>query len=239
MLRYLLRVIGALLVGGVVAVLASPSAAAHVEAYLDGAGPGEFGLITVRVPTESGTAATTRVEVRIPDDVQLRTVLVQPVPGWQVESTKRTIDPPLYKDDGTPVTEVISSVTWTATGPGILPGQFVEFGVDAGPLPDAATLTLPTVQTFSDGTADAWTEPAPEGTDPEFPVPTVTIGAASGEANGGSGLLPAIAWTALGLSVIALAIGVFAIDRASRRSAAASSAAATPEAPSTSESSPA
>lgn len=224
MLRNLLRIVGAFSVSAVVAVLVSPSAAAHIDAYLDGAGPGEFGLITLRVPTESGTAATTKVEVRIPDDVQLRTVLVQPVPGWQVASTKRKIDPPLYKDDGTPVHEVVSSVTWTATGPGILPGQFVEFGLDAGPMPEAATLALPTVQTFSDGTADEWTQPAPEGSDPEFPVPSVAIGAAPAAASGGGDLLPVIAWAALGLSVVALALGVFAIDRAARRSAAPSAA---------------
>lgn len=238
MLRNLLRIAGALVVGSVVALLASPSAAAHIDVYTDGVGSGEFGLITLRVPTESGTAATTKVEVRIPDDVPLRTVLVQPVPGWQVETTKRKIDPPLYKDDGTPVPEVVSSVTWTATGPGIMPGQFVEFGLDAGPMPDAATLALPTAQTFSDGKVDEWTEPAPEGTDPGFPVPTVTIGAAPAAADGGGTLLPLVSWAALGLSVIALAVGVFAIDRAARRSAAVPSTGPTPDATSAASGSP-
>lgn len=227
--KHLLRIAGAIFTSAVLAILISPPAGAHIDAYLDGSGPGEFGLITLRVPTESGTAATTKVEVRIPEDAPMRTVLVQPVPGWRVESTKRKIDPPLYKDDGTPVSEVVSTVTWTATGPGIMPGQFVEFALDAGPLPDATSLTLPTVQTFADGTADTWAEPAPEGTDPEFPVPTVTIGAAANDAGGGSDLLPFIAWTALGLSVIGLALGVFAIDRAARRSGSGSPGAATTE----------
>lgn len=231
MLKIVLRIVGVLLVSGVAAVLASPSAAAHVDAYLDGSGPGDFGLITLRVPTESGTAATTKVEVRIPDDVQLRTVLAQPVAGWQVESRKRKIDPPLHKDDGTPVTEVVSSVTWTATGPGIMPGQFVEFALDAGPLPDAETLALPTLQTFSDGTTDAWIQPATDGGDPEFPTPTVTLGASADAASGGSGMTSVIAWTALGFAVIAVALGIFAIDRAARRSADAGSlsAATSPE----------
>ena len=62
-------------------------------------------------------------------------------------------------------------MTWTATGPGIMPGQFDDFVLEANPMPDVETLTLPTFQTFADGTTDAWTEPAPKGSDPEFPVP--------------------------------------------------------------------
>ncbi len=218
-LKNLLRAAGVLLMGTAVALLVSPLAAAHISAELDGAGPGEFGLITIRVPTESGTAAATKVEVRIPDDVQLRTVLAGPVAGWNIDVKKRTI-PPIYKDDGTPVTEVVSSVTWTATGEGIMPGQFGEFALDVGPLPDADTLALPTVQTFSDGTVKDWSQPEAAGEDPKFPVPTVTIGAAAGTDNGSSTLTSVIPWAALGFSVIAVALGIFAIDRAaaSRRS---------------------
>lgn len=232
MLKHLLRIAGALLVGAALVVHVSPVAAAHISATLDDAGPGDFGVITLRVPTESGTAATTKVEVRIPDDVKLRTVLAQPVSGWQLDIKKRPIDPPLYKKDGTPVTEVVSSVTWTAIGPGIMPGQFVEFALDAGPLPDAATLALPTMQTFSDGTTDAWTQPVTEGSDTEFPAPTVTIGAGAGAANSVSGLGAVISWTALGLAVVALALGVFAIDRARRSADTGSPSAPTRSAPS-------
>ncbi|MCH9729383.1 MAG: YcnI family protein [Actinomycetia bacterium] len=218
-LKNLLRGAGVFVMGAALAMLVSPIAAAHISVELDGAGPGEFGLISIRVPTESGAAATTKVQVRIPEDVQLRTVLAGPVAGWSIDIKKRTI-PPIYKDDGTPVTEVVDSVTWTATGPGIAPGQFGQFALDVGPLPDAATLALPTVQTFSDGTVKDWSQTEAEGEDPEFPVPTVTIGAASGAENGASTVASVIPWAALGFSVIALALGVFAIDRAaaSRRS---------------------
>lgn len=202
----------ALLVGGVVAVMTSPSVAAHVDARLDGAGPGGFGVITLGVPTEAGKPATTKVEVRIPEQTPLRTVRPQPVAGWQLDVTKRKVDPPLIKDDGTPVTEVVNTVTWTATGAGIPSGQFTQFALYAGPLPDADTLALPTTQTFSDGTTEAWTESGTEGEKPRFPVPTATI------AKGASNVLPIVAWSALGLSVIALALAVFGMDRASRRS---------------------
>ncbi|MCH9730428.1 MAG: YcnI family protein [Actinomycetia bacterium] len=212
-LRNFLRATGVLLISAVATLLVSPLAAAHISAELDGAGPGDFGLITLGVPTESGKPATTKVEVRIPDDVQLRTVRAAQVAGWGIDITKRTI-PPIYKDDGTPVTEVVDSVTWTAQGPGIPSGQFGQFALYVGPLPDAATLALPTVQTFSDGTTEDWAQEANGGEEPEFPAPTVTIGATAGAENSSSAVASVIPWAALGFSVIAVALGIFAIDRA-------------------------
>lgn len=215
MFTSLRRAAATLAAGAVVAVLASPAANAHVDARLDGTGPGGFGVVTLGVPTEAGKPATTKVQVRIPDETPLRTVRPQPVAGWQIAITKRTIDPPLRKDDGSPVTEVVDTVTWTSTGEGIPSGQFGQFALYLGPLPDAATLNLPTTQTFSDGSSEAWTE-ATTGTDkPKFPVPAAAITRPAGS------MLPIVAWSALGMSVIALALAVFGIDRASRRSGAA------------------
>ncbi len=231
MLRTFVRIVGIFLLSGVAALLASPSASAHVNAYFEGGGPGETGLITLRVPAEADNPPTVKVEVRIPDGVQIRTVRPQPVAGWNIDIKKKKPNPPIYRDDGTPVDEVVSSVTWTTTGPGIVPGQFDDFVLEANPLPDVQSLSLPTYQTFADGKTDAWTEPAPEGSDPEFPVPTVTIGASSNAATGGgSGMTSVVAWTALGFAVIAVALGIFSIDRA-RRSAhpALLDAAAPPE----------
>lgn len=226
MFTSLRRGTGALMVGGVLAIVTSPSAAAHVDAQLDGAGPGGFGVITLGVPTEAAKPATTKVAVRIPDDTPMRTVRPQPLAGWTVDVTKRKIDPPLYKDDGTPVTEVVDTVTWTATGPGIPTGQFAQFALYAGPLPDADSLALPTTQTFTDGTTEAWNEPASGGEKPKFPVPTATI------AKPASSVLPIVAWSALGLSATALALAVFGIDRASRRASGAGSPDAEPLTPS-------
>lgn len=204
---------------GAAALFASPLAAAHVVASIDGGGPGEWGLITLRVPTE-GEVTTTKVEVRIPDDVQIRSVLAQPVPGWKLEVAKRPADPPMSKDDGTPVNEIVRSVTWTATGPGIPPGQFDDFALDAGPLPDVDTLTLPTVQFFADGTSREWNQPASEGTDPESPVPSVAVRVSADAApSSDGGMTPVIAWTALGFAIIAVALGVYAVDQARRSGA--------------------
>lgn len=228
-MKTLVRIVGIFIVTAVAAILASPSAFAHVDAILEGGGPGETGLITLRVPGESGNPATTKVEVRIPDDIQIRTVLARPVPGWKLDIKKKKTNPPIYRDDGTPVNEVVSSVTWTATGPGIMPGEFDDFVLEAGPLPDVDSLSLPTFQTFVDGTTDAWTEPAPEGSDPEYPVPTVKFGAnANAASSGGGGMTSVIAWTALGFAVIAVALGIFAIDRSRRSADAVSLGAAGP-----------
>lgn len=222
MFTSLRRVAGALMVSAAITVTTSPAAAAHVDAQLDGAGPGGFGVVTLGVPTEAGKPATTKVEVRIPDQTPLRTVRAEPVAGWTLNVQKRKIDPPLHKDDGTPVNEVVSTVTWMATGPGIPQGQFQEFALYLGPMPDADTLTLPTTQTFSDGTTEAWTEQTTGSDKPKFPVPTVKI-----EEKDTGVLLPVISWTALGLSVVGLGLGVFAIDRASRKPASTDSSSAT------------
>ena len=210
------------MVGGVVAMLSSPAAAAHVDAELDGTGPGGFGVVTLGVPTESGKPSTTKVQVRIPDETPLLTVRAEPFAGWTLDIQTRKIDPPLRKDDGTPVNEVVSTVTWTAAaGGGIPQGQLQEFGLYIGPMPDADTLALPTTQTFSDGSTEVWAEQATDGEKPKFPVPTATIARQSG-----GGLLPVISWTAMGLSVIGLGLGVLAIDRSSRRPAGVDSVSA-------------
>ncbi len=66
------RTAGVLLVSAAVALIFSPSAAAHVDATLDGTGPGGFGVVTLGVPTEAGKPPTTKVEVRIPEETPLR-----------------------------------------------------------------------------------------------------------------------------------------------------------------------
>ena len=212
MFTSLRHITGVLMAGTVLSMATSPAAAAHVDAKGDGLSPGGFGVVTLGVPTESGKPPTTTVEVRIPEQTPLRTVRAEPIAGWTVDIQKRKIDPPLRKDDGTPVDEVVSTVTWTATGPGIPQGQFQQFNLYVGPMPDADTLALPTTQSFSDGSTEVWAEQPTGGEKPKFPVPSVPIAQ-----KGAGSLLPVISWTALGLSIVALGLGVFAIDRASRR----------------------
>ena len=66
---------------------------------------------------------------------------------------------------------------WTAApGTEIVDGQFQEFEVSAGPLPDAGThLVLPAHQTYTDGTVVDWVDVAEEGgEEPAHPAPELT-----------------------------------------------------------------
>ncbi len=53
-------------------------------------------------------------------------------------------------DSGDEVTEVVSTITWS--GGTIKPGEFTEFPVSLGPLPeDVESLSFPSVQTYEGG----------------------------------------------------------------------------------------
>ncbi|MFF0489197.1 YcnI family protein [Nocardia sp. NPDC004068] len=149
------------------AVLAAGTAAAHVTADAPGAAQGGYAVVTFRVPTESETAATTKLSVQLPGVSSART---EPMPGWSAK---------IDKNDKNEVT----AVTWTADpgNPGVAPGQFQRFALSVGPLPKQDTVRLPATQTYSDGKVVAWDQPMTEGqAEPEHPAPTLTLAAAKG-----------------------------------------------------------
>jgi uncharacterized protein len=157
-------------------VAAALPAAAHVTVSSPDASPGGFGKLVVRVPSESDSASTTKVAVTLPADSPFAFVSTKPHPGWTVATTERTLDTPV-QSEGFTLTKAVATVTWTATGPGIGPGEFDEFEISAGPFPSGVeTVTLPATQTYSDGTVVAWDQPVSEGADePEHPAPTLTL----------------------------------------------------------------
>jgi carbohydrate-binding DOMON domain-containing protein len=67
-------------------------------------------------------------------------------------------------------------VTWTAAdGKGITQDHFGEFAVSVG-LPDADSLTFPTIQTYSDGSTVNWVQVTPPGgPEPDDPAPVLTL----------------------------------------------------------------
>ncbi|RDI61636.1 YcnI family copper-binding membrane protein [Nocardia pseudobrasiliensis] len=149
------------------AVLATGTAAAHVTADAPGATQGGYGVVTFKVPTESETAATTKLSVQLPGVSSARP---EPLAGW---STK------VDKNDKNQVT----AVTWTADpgNPGVGPGLFQRFVLSVGPLPKQSTVSLPATQTYSDGKVVAWDQPTPpSGEEPEHPAPTLTLAASKG-----------------------------------------------------------
>ncbi|MEV1331098.1 YcnI family protein [Micromonospora costi] len=177
---------GALALGAVAtAVLgfAAP-ASAHVTVNPKEATQGGYGRIAFRVPNESDTASTTKVEVVLPENAPVGSVSTMPVPGWTVAVEKRKVDPPIDVH-GSQITEAVSKLTWTASAnAGVKPGEFQEFPVSLGPLPQVDTMVFKTLQTYSDGNVSRWIEePTPGGEEPEDPAPVLTLTAASPSAS--------------------------------------------------------
>ncbi|MER7334966.1 MULTISPECIES: YcnI family protein [unclassified Micromonospora] len=159
-------------------------ASAHVSVNPQEAAQGGYGRFAFRVPNESDTASTTKVEVVLPENAPVGSVSTMPVPGWTVAVEKRKVDPPV-EVHGSQLTEVVAKLTWTATGnAGVKPGEFQEFPVSMGPLPQVDTMVFKTLQTYSDGNVQRWIEePTPGGEEPESPAPVLTLSAASPSAS--------------------------------------------------------
>ena len=168
--------------------LAGP-AWAHVSVNPSTAETGGFTQLAFRVPNESASAATTGLKVTFPAGSPLAFVSVRPTPGWTAKVDKATLQTPITSDDGD-VTDAVSSITWT--GGSIRPGEYQDFDVSVGPLPERATdLTFKAVQTYSDGEVVRWIDVAqPGGAEPEHPAPVLKV-VAAGPADGGVAAQPA------------------------------------------------
>ncbi|MEU1396142.1 YcnI family protein [Micromonospora zamorensis] len=160
-------------------------ASAHVTVNPKEATQGGYARVAFRVPNESDTASTTKLEVVLPENAPVGSVSTMPVPGWTVATEKRKVDPPI-EVHGSPITEAVSKITWTATGDaGVKPGQFQEFPVSMGPLPQVDSMVFKVLQTYSDGNISRWIDPpTPGAEEPESPAPVLTLTAAA--APGGS-----------------------------------------------------
>ncbi|RKR90533.1 uncharacterized protein YcnI [Micromonospora pisi] len=177
--------LGATLVG--VLGLALP-ASAHVTVNPKEASQGGYGRVAFRVPNESDTASTTKIEVNLPENAPIASVSTIPVPGWTVELEKRKVDPPL-EVHGSKVTEAVAKITWTATADAaVKPEQFQEFGVSMGPLPEVDQLIFKVLQTYSDGEIARWIdEPAAAGAEaPEHPAAVLKLTPAAAAASAGA-----------------------------------------------------
>ena len=107
----------------------------------------------------------------------------------------------------------------------IKPGQFQEFDVSLGPLPEVDQIVFKALQTYSDGEVVRWIEEPASGQEPEYPAPVLKLTkaqddgtaaspaaddddavsvAAQSDNNAGNG-------TAIGLGAAGLAAGVIAL----------------------------
>lgn len=128
------------------------------------------------VPNEMTNASTVKLELDLPVDHPITGIRADAKPGWTAAVETVKLAKPITTDDGQ-ITEVVSRVTWTATGPGIQPHEYSVFSVLAGLLPsNVNSLTFKAVQTYSDGTVVSWIEPTVKGTPaPEHPAPVLKL----------------------------------------------------------------
>jgi uncharacterized protein YcnI len=172
-------VVPAAIGAGVLLVLAAPlSASAHVSVDPGQAAAGSYAVITVKVPNESETAATSRVELTLPADTPFTSVRYVPVAGWSAELVRTTLPEPIEVGEAT-VTEAVTSVVWTAdAGSEIAAGELQLFPLSVGPVPDTGSISFPAEQSYTDGSVVSWSE---EGDDAEHPAPVLYVNDAPAE----------------------------------------------------------
>ncbi|AGW42569.1 hypothetical protein O159_26590 [Leifsonia xyli subsp. cynodontis DSM 46306] len=235
--RLLVSAAGASVAAIALALAVPLAASAHVHVDPDRASVGSYATLTFTVPTESATAGTVKLEVDLPTATPFGSVSYKPVPGWTASVTTEKLAKPVKTGEGT-ITEAPVRITWTAEpGVRIEPGQFQEFTISAGAMPDTGSIPLPTRQYYSDGTVVDWDQKTPaSGREPERPAPTVYIAdappaadddavpsvvAAPAGSSAGAGSMSGDA-VAIGLGIGGLALGaialVVAVFAATRRS---------------------
>ena len=175
--RFLTRA-GVVAAVGAAAVLGfAGTAFAHVTISPDTAPRGGDATVAFRVPNEEDDAMTTKLEIDLPVDRPIAVVDTEPVAGWTAVATTSKLATPIKSDDGE-VTAAVTKVVWTASaGAGIKPGQFQQFFVSLDSLPDADSIEIKALQTYSDGKVVRWIDdPAPAGADEsEHPAPVLTL----------------------------------------------------------------
>lgn len=211
---------------GAALVIGMPLAAsAHVTISPNEAEAGSWTYVTFRMPTESDTASTVALDVALPTDTPFTSVSFEPVPGWTGEIVTETLPEPV-EVRGNTITEAATSISFTADGPGVAPGQFQTFTVALGPVPDVGHLVLPATQTYSDGTVVEW-HATPEQIaedDSLSPAPVLWVGdtppadahhhatddedAATADAAPETSASDGSGGIAIGLSIAALIVGI-------------------------------
>lgn len=225
-----LAVVVATLAAAVGLLAVAAPASAHVTVHSTDAAPGGYAVLTFRVPTESSTASTTKLQVQFPTEHPISSVLVQPHPGWTAKAITNKLPEPVTTEDGDTLTSAVSQIVWTAdsAATAIKPGEFDQFLVSAGPLPRTKTLTFSAIQTYSDGSVVRWNQVAAPGSNavPAHPKPVLTLTPVAGDPSAASASAPASGGgggdaDALVLAIIALvlaagALGLSVVSRARR-----------------------
>lgn len=201
-------------------------AAAHIGVFPDGdASAGSRTKLTFRVPNESPDSSTVAVTFSLPTDHPLPTVSVLHQPGWTAELATVTLDPPVTEGNFT-LEKAVSSVTFTAEkGAGVGPGEFAEFAILVGPIPDVDSLAFPAKQVYSDGTVVDWDQPPnADGSEPDDPAPALTVTPESAVKTGdvpspsSDPATPVLSLAALVVAAVAMLMAAVAIRKRPSRS---------------------
>jgi uncharacterized protein YcnI len=162
--------------------LALPAAAfAHAEMSPKVSLSGQLQLYSLAVPTEKSGAATTRIDLTLPNGFAIDSFVASP--GWH-----RTV-----QQSGSGDTAVVEKVTWT--GGHVPTGEDSLFQFLAQPA-KAGTYTFTVRQTYSDGSVVDWS--GPESAD--APAPRIDVV----DSVGGGGT-PTLSIIAVILGAVALA----------------------------------
>ncbi|MBT2642897.1 YcnI family protein [Bacillus sp. ISL-41] len=143
-------------------------ASAHVTVQPQETSQGSYEVFTVRVPSESQDALTTKVEVKFPEEVNV--TRFEAKPGWTYT---------VQKDD----TGKITSATWTTEGKGLTESEFVQFNIQGKVGDEATELVWKAYQTYSDGSVVEWVG-AP---DADKPASYTVVNPADGDGHGHGG----------------------------------------------------
>jgi uncharacterized protein YcnI len=133
-------------------------ASAHVEVTPKNSVTGEEETYTVRVPSEKNIP-TTKLTIKIPDGLDFDSF--EPLAGWNFSTQKGS--------DGK-----VKSITFTATGQGILPGEFQRFVFIAANPDKPVKAAWDAYQYYKDGSIVEWT--GNEGSDTPHSITDIVTG---------------------------------------------------------------
>lgn len=170
-----IRAAAATVVAGVAVLLAPASPAhAHVTVSPSAATAGGRGTFAFKVPDERAEAATTRVEVVFPENAELTSVSLRPVPGWTATvATRQLPNATSAAGDDDAGNRAVSGIVWA--GGSIKPGEYQVFEVSLGPLPaKPGPLVFKALQTYSSGEVVRWIG-VPEAGAPKPDHPAMVI----------------------------------------------------------------
>ncbi|MEA5455527.1 YcnI family protein [Sinomonas sp. JGH33] len=180
-LRRTLMSLGTAAATAALVALGATAASAHVTVNPDDTGANGYTHLTFNMPSESATAKTVKLEVKLPTDTPFTSVSVKPVEGWTAQVVTGPLPQPVTMG-GSTVTKAPLEVVWTANDEAhqIGPNQYQSFSLSVGRLPAAGTkVVLPATQTYTDGAVVEWNETAEEGQpEPKHPAPSFTTTAA-------------------------------------------------------------